>query len=174
MKALAGEFGVKQELENRFLELSPYPLNTFGVLVGPEQGGGTSIQARTRSWSTGKRYPEMGVSIGGVGGFRLMLMPAVSELQIRQEDKIVARVPFAWKSGTWVHLQLESSGVVAGNWMIAGRAWHEGESAPAEPTIRHHFTTEPTTGRAAIWAIPYSEKPIQFDDLLIETRPTPE
>lgn len=174
MKVLAGEFAVQQELENRFLELSPFPLNTFGVIVGPEHGAGTLIRARVRSWQTGKRYPEMGVSLGGAGGFRLMLMPAVAELQIRQEDKIIARSPFAWKSGAWVHLQLESRSAVEGRWTIAGKAWIDGEPVPAESTIRHGSTTQPTTGRAAIWGIPYSEKPIQFDDLIIETRATPE
>src|SRR5262245_7191974 len=49
-KALSGEFAVKQEGENRFLELAPSPLNSFGVLLGPEREGGTSVRARLRSW----------------------------------------------------------------------------------------------------------------------------
>src|SRR5262245_35780697 len=94
--ALKGEFTVKTEGQNRFLELAGDPVNMFGVLLGPERGADTSIRARLRSWPSGKRNPEFGIGLGGTRGYQLWLMPAVNELQIRRENQVLVRAPFTW------------------------------------------------------------------------------
>jgi hypothetical protein len=164
-KVVRGEFAVKQEGTNRFMELSVEQLNTFGVLLGPERGAETSLQARLRGWPTGKRFPEFGVGLGGAKGYQLWLMPAVSEVQIRRDNEILARAPFAWKSGEWVHMQLELRASGDGRWLVAGKAWMDGDKPAADALVRHELSEPPATGRASLWATPYSEKPIQFDDV---------
>ena len=169
-KVLSGEFAVEAEGDNRFLELSVGHVNSFGVLFGPEHGAPMAMQARVRSSLTGKRFPEFGIGLGGVGGYRLWLMPIVQEIQIRQGDSTLARAPFTWTSGTWTSMRLELNQAGDGRWQIGGKAWPQGATEPAEWTIRHEATAAPTAGRAVLWATPYSEKPIQFDDVRIEAR----
>src|SRR5688500_15203153 len=77
---LNGAYAVKKEGGNSVLELPGEPLDTFGFLAGPE--GATQIQARIKADVTGKRMPEFGVGLGGAGGWRLWVMPAVGEVQI--------------------------------------------------------------------------------------------
>jgi hypothetical protein len=169
-KVLSGEFAVRQEAENRFLELETSHLNSFGLFLGPERGVDTAISARMRSWPTGRRFPEFGVGLGGAGGYQLWLMPAVGELQLRFAKAIVARAPLAWKPGEWVHMRLEVRQTSENAWLVNGKGWLEGASEPADWMIRHEPTTAPPNGRPALWGTPYSEKPIHFDDVRIDGR----
>lgn len=169
-KVITGEFTVKEESGNRFLEVGTDHLNSFGVLIGPERGAGTAITVRIRSLTTGKRYPEFGVGLGGVGGLRLILMPSINEIHVRQGDRTIARAPFKWKGGEWVNLHAELTRTGEGRWVFAGKAWMEGASQPAEVLVRHETTEALPNGRAVLWAMPYSEKPIQFDDVRVMER----
>jgi hypothetical protein len=167
-KALRGEFAVQQEKQNRFLEVAPTPLNSFGVLVGPEPGAGTSIKARLRGESIGKRFPEMGIGVGGTKGYQLWLMPAVGQLQVRRDNLILARAPFSFRSGQWIHMHLQVRSEGDGRWRVAGKCWTDGSPAPADWMIQLPLNEAPPTGRPSLWGTPYSEMPIQFDDLRID------
>lgn len=169
-KILSGEFSIKEENSNQFLELSPWPLNSLGLLLGPEQADLATLQARIRGSSTGRRFPEFGIGLGGIGGYRLWLMPAIDQLQIKQGDKVLATIPFIWKSGNWTNLKISVSKSAEARWLVTGKAWNEGDSEPAEWTIRFEAGEAPPTGRASLWGTPYSETPIQFDDVRIEAR----
>lgn len=170
LKVLSGEFAVRQEGQNRFLELGTSPLNTFGLFIGPDRAVDVSITARLRSLPTGKRFPEFGVGLGGAGGFQLWLMPTIGELQLRQGKSELVKAPLAWKPGEWVHLKLEVRKTGENSWLITGKGWLEGQTEPTEWMIRHEPTAAPPNGRASLWGAPYSEKPIQFDDVRIEAR----
>jgi hypothetical protein len=167
-KVLRGEFTVKQEGDNRYLELGAGELNSLGLLAGPEQAGSGSLRARLRGWPTGKRFPEFGVGLGGTRGHQLWLMPAVNEIQIRRDNRILARAPLSFKPGEWVHLHLDIRSSGADRWLVAAKAWWDGEPEPADWMIRHELTDPPPAGRPSLWGTPYSEKPIQFDDVRID------
>lgn len=162
---LNGEFAVKKEGDNQYLEVAPTPLNSFGLLIGPDGQPLRSVSARIRGDATGKRTPEFGVGLGGVGGYLLWVMPAVGELQILCGDDPVARVPFEWKPGTWTMLRLNLR-PDGGKWVVEGKAWPQGQPEPEKWMISTMAEKEPA-GRASIWGTPYSEKVIGFDDVVI-------
>ena len=54
-----------------------------------------------------------------------------------------------------------------GKWLIEGKAWPEGSTEPAQWMITTALKEEPLSGRASLWGVPHSGKPLQFDDLVI-------
>lgn len=167
MLVLAGEFVVKKEAGNAFLEVPGAPLDSFGVLVGPEDGSGNRVAARIYGTKTGKRFPEFGVGLGGASGYRLWLMPAVNELQLVKDDQVKASVPYAWTSGTWTHFRLRLHQAGEGKWRLEGKAWEQGKPEPAQWMITLKATEEAPAGRASLWGIPYTETVIRFDDVAV-------
>lgn len=166
--ALSGEFAVKDVDGNRVLELSPVPLDSLGALFGPasETGAGT-IAARIWAASTGKRVPEFGVGLGDAGGYKLWLIPRQKLLFIRKGDVDVASVAYVnWHTETWTQLRLEVAKANDG-WIVRGKVWADGSKEPADWTITLAEKDQPPSGRASLWANPYSDQPIRFDDLLV-------
>lgn len=154
---------VKEEGANRFLEASPYPTDSAGVLFGPEQS--LAAGARIRADATGKRMPEFGVGVGGPSGPRLLVMPAVGQIQLVQaEDVKLARMAYAWKPGTWTNLRVEAS-QEAGKWIVRGKAWADGEKEP-DWMIQAQTPEKPPGGKAFAFGMPFSDKPFDFDDLM--------
>ena len=76
-------------------------------------------------------------------------------------------MPFEWKSGEWttMRLQVRQAG---DTWKVEGKAW-QGASEPPRMMLSYDEKTEPTTGRASIWGMPFAATPIQFDDLELKT-----
>ena len=160
---LNGAYAVKKEGGNSVLELPGEPLDTFGFLAGPE--GATQIQARIKADVTGKRMPEFGVGLGGAGGWRLWVMPAVGEVQIVRNDDVHKAAKFEWKEGAWTHLKLAAK-QMGDKWQVQGKVWVEGAKEPEAWSVMLE-TTDGVAGRPSVWTIPYSGKPMQVDDLLI-------
>ena len=100
MLVLDGGFGVKQADDNKVLELPGAPLDTFGVLFGPTQVDGVMVSCRIKGDGKGRRYPSFGVSLGGVGGYRLQVSPAKKAVEIIKGDETKATTPLAWESAT--------------------------------------------------------------------------
>ena len=167
--ALAGEFGVVVEGSEHFLELPGSPLDTFGALFGPSNGDPGSLEARFFGSKQGRKFPTFGLSLRGAGGYRLQVSPGKGQLEIYKGDDPLVGVPFAWQSGAWTWLRL-SMAKKDGGWLVEGRAWPEGGSAPSEAQIRWEIASEGTPGRAALWGSPYSGTPIRFDDIRWITR----
>ncbi|MGE5607944.1 MAG: hypothetical protein ACM359_01710 [Bacillota bacterium] len=167
MMVLAGEFAVRKQGGNQVLELPGAPLDTFGVLVGPEASGEAACGARILGLQTGRRFPEFGVGLGGASGYRLWLMPAVGELQLIKGDEVKASVPYPWTSGTWTAMRLQIRKLADGKWRLEGKAWPHGQAEPAAWMIGMDESEKPLTGRASIWGIPYSEQSIQFDEIVM-------
>ena len=121
-----------------------------------------------RAWSktSGRRFPEFGIGVGDIGGYKLMFLPAQKKLELRKNDQVVAAGAYesAWESGTWTTLRLRVA--KAGNgWKVEGKAWPSDGMEPAKPTVSLDVTEAPQPGRASIWAAPFSGQPIRFDDL---------
>ncbi len=163
--ALAGEFSVAVEGAEHVLELPGAPLDTFGVLFGPSNDQPCSLTARFYGTKQGRKFPTFGLSLRGAGGFRLQVSPGKGQLEIYKGDEPLVGVPFTWASGSWTWLRLTMRKQAPG-WVLEGRAWAEGGTAPAEPQVRWESAAEGTAGRAALWGSPYSGTPIWFDDLL--------
>ena len=165
---LDGNFEIKEETANRFMELPGAPLETYGVLFGPafdpESGKSRSLGARIRGEATGRRLPAFGIGLSGIGGYRLQLTASKRAVELYRGDEVVARQRYLWKSGTWLnfHLTLDKT---AEGWAVKGLVWPEGEVRPELPLIEFVDDGESISGKASVWGIPYSGKPIQFDAL---------
>lgn len=164
---LMGDFSVRREKDNSFLELPGAPLESFGLFVGPEKASPSACGARIYGTRTGKRFPEFGVGLGGASGFKLWLMPAVNELQIVRNDQVLAAVPYSWASGTWTVFRLQIRPAGEGKWRVEGKAWESGKTEPAAWMVGTEVTQPPPQGRASLWGVPYAETPIRFDDLVV-------
>ncbi len=161
-----GDFTVKSDGTNKFLELPGEPLESYGLLFGPAQKDNVAVSARIDGTSHGRRGPVFAVGLNGQGGYKLEYSGGKKALEIHKGDAIVASAPFEWKSGEWttLELQIRKAGDV---WKIEGKAW-QGAAGPPAPMLSYDETTEPTPGRASIWGMPYSGTPIQFDDLVLK------
>lgn len=167
MMIMAGAFSVKQNDEDgKFLELPGEPLDTFGLLFGPGVKDDVSASARFFGTKTGRKYPSFGVSLNGVGGYRLQVSAAKSALEFFKGDEPKLTVPFTWTPGTWTTLLITVRKNGAG-WTVEGKAWPSGTPEPDKPLISIEESTAPTSGRAGIWGSPYSGTPIRFSDLLV-------
>lgn len=163
---LQGKFVVSEIEGNKVLELPGEPLETYGVLFGPNQKEGLCVSARIQSDSLKRLYPSFGIGLNGISGPKLLVLPArkVIEIQRGPEAKVSAR--YDWKPGSWTQLRLQVLKVSEGKWRIMGKAWTEGEPEPAE-WILYDDAKEPPNGRPSLWGTPYSGQRILFDDLMV-------
>lgn len=162
---LDGRFAVREEAGEKFLELPGSPLETFGVMFGPAGKEDWGAQARFQGTSRGRRFPAFGISINGVGGYRVMVAPAKRALEILKGDVVKASVPFSWKSGTWTQVRVQIRKTGDDTWQIAGKAWEASQPEPTDWLITWDETQTPINGRAAVWGKPFAGTPIRFDDL---------
>jgi len=163
---MAGTFEVKQDGAGKVLELPGEPLDTFGMLFGPSSKDDVSASARFFGTKKGRKFPTFGISLNGVGGYRLQVSPAKNMLEFIKGDEPKLGVPFTWTSDSWTLLRITVNKTGAG-WVIEGKAWAAGTPEPEKPLITVEEKTEPTAGRAGIWGSPYAGTAIRFDDLLI-------
>jgi hypothetical protein len=164
--AIAGDFTIKADGANKVLELPGEPLDTFGVLLGPAGEGGLSATARFFGTKTGRKFPAFGISLGGVGGYRLIVSGGKKALEIFKGDEAVKSVPFEWASGEWTRLRLQVR-KAGGGWIVEGRAWPAATAEPQTWQVSIDVQEVPPGGRAGLWGSPYSGTPIRFDDLVI-------
>src|SRR5216110_3065495 len=106
---LDGQFAVKEEGGNRFLELPGAPLDTFGILFGPTATDGHAVSARVFGTGKGRRYPTFAVGLNGQGtsAYRLQVSPAKKSVELFKGDAVRASVPYEWQSGAWTRLCLQ-------------------------------------------------------------------
>jgi hypothetical protein len=164
-----GAFTVVERDGNKMLELAGERLDSFGLLFGPAQPAETTASARIQAESTGKRSPEFGIGVGDIGGYRLMLLPAEKKLELRKGDEPVASadLPDPWASGSWVELRLQVRKTPDGTWKVEGKSWPAGKPEPQAWPVSVEVKAAPPAGRASLWGIPFSGKPIRFDDLKV-------
>lgn len=163
---LAGGFAVQQEGGNKFLELPGSPLDTFGAVFGPNEKAGLSASGKFFGTKQGRKFPTFGVSVQGVGGYRLQVSPAKKTLEIFKGDEALKSAPFEWASGAWTSLRIQVR-AAGGKWIVEGKAWPSTSPEPAAWAITLDAAEEPSQGRAALWGSPFSGEPIRFDDLIV-------
>ena len=170
MQRINGNFAVATFEGKNVLELPGEPLDTFGVLFGPADHAELGASARVWSAASGRRFPEFGVGVGDVGGYKVLVLPGQKRLELRKGDDVAAsgemRQP--WKSGTWTNVRLRVSKSPEGRWKVEGKSWPADGAEPAAWDISHEVTEAPTAGRASVWGIPFSGQPLRFDGLAAE------
>jgi hypothetical protein len=165
---LDGDFAVKQEGGNKYLELPGAPLDAFGFMFGPSARHGNEISARMFGTKKGRRYPVFGIALNGVNGYRLQVAPAKRAIELLKGSAVVAKVPFRWGGGEWLRLALRVEQTGAAEWTVSGRVWADDKKAPTKPTITHKEAKEPRNGKPSIWGSPYSGTPIRYDDIVVK------
>lgn len=168
LMVLAGEFAVKGDGTNKFLELPGAPLDSFAVQFGPAELADVAVSVRAFGTAKGRRFPTFGVGLNGVSGYKLQVSPAKKALELLKDQELKASVAFDWKPGTWTNLRLQVRKVKEGEWRIEGKAWQQGSVEPGEWSISLDEKEEPIAGKASVMGSPFSGTPICFDDLKVE------
>ena len=133
--SLNGAFTVEVFEGKKTIVLPGEPLDSMGLLVGPEKGI-TSITARIHAISAGRRSPEFGVGLGGASGYKLWLIPAQKLLQIQKGDETLTSIPFTtWTTATWTTFQLQIQKNADSTTKITGKIWVADKLEPKDPTI---------------------------------------
>jgi hypothetical protein len=162
----AGAFEVKDGGGgNKVLELPGEPLESLGAMFGPAEHNAIDVRAKVWAATTGKRYPEFGVGAADISGYRLLLLPRQKRLVIRKADVEVASAPYdAWKTETWTNFRLtvEPAGAA---WRVTGKAWPAEAEESKAATVVLEEKDKPSVGRGSIWGMPFSGKPIRYDDI---------
>ena len=163
---LDGTFAVREFESNKCLELDGTPIGAFGALFGP--AGLISCEVSARIWAqpTGKRFPEFGIGANDAGGYKVIVLPGRSLVELRKGDDAVASAPFQWTPSTWTQFKLRVTGSGI-SWTVQAKAWPASASEPGDWPLSARDSTAPTPGRASLWANDYSEKPVRFDDLKV-------
>ena len=169
MQVVSGAFTVAEFNGDKVLQVPGEPLDTLGVLFGPPGQVELTVAARVHGESAGRRHPEFGVGAGDVAGFRLMLLPGQKRLELRKGDDPIAGAEYAWRwvSGSWTELRLRIRKTPNGTWRIEGKSWRAGDREPQQWAVSVEEKEQPVAGRASLWAVPFSGKPIRFDNLAV-------
>ena len=162
---LGGDFRIRHEGKEHFLELAGKPVNLHAAMFGPPTQSSVRAEVRVRGQRRGRRaFPAFGLGLNGVSGYRLMVSPAKGKLELFKADTPVRAVPFQWKHDAWTHLRLELA-PLGKTCQLTAWAWAGGDKAPDKPTLEWRDLQPPLPGRATIWGAPFAGTPIRFDDL---------
>jgi hypothetical protein len=176
LQSVGGGFRVAEVEGNKVLELPGEPLEIGGLLFGPPEKA-LDVRAKVMAEKSGRRMPEFGVGTGDVGGYRLMYIPAAHRLELRHGDEVIAASDKLdeFTPGRWTWLRLRVAKNAEGRWFADGKLWPAEANTPEPPAWKVTFEVkEPASpGRASVWAVPFSGKPIRFDDLSVSAPTTP-
>lgn len=165
LTVLDGQFAVREESGNKFLELPGSPLETYGVVFGPNQAAGLEIRARIRGTKTGRKFPTLAAGLNGPSGYKLRVVPAKGNVELVRGEDVLVSVPFVWKSGEWTQFRLHAI-KSAGGVSVEGKVW-QGDSEPKDWTASTLDKEPLRAGKSGVWGLPFSGTPIQFDDLKV-------
>jgi hypothetical protein len=59
-------------------------------------------------------------------------------------------------------------------WIITGKVWPADAAEPAEATVKADDKSLKGQGKAGVWATPYSETPVFFDDMEVKVELPPQ
>jgi len=165
---LDGQFAVREDSGNRFVELPGAPLESFGFLFGPNESSGVEAGARILATRSGRKFPTFGLGLNGASGYRLQVAAAKNAVELLRGDVVVSSVPFAWKTGVWTELRLALRKTGESTFRLEGTVWPADATAPATPTLTFEETRVQPAGKASVWGLPFSGTPIRFDDLSVK------
>jgi hypothetical protein len=135
--------------------------------VGPSAAGAASIQARVFASKRARSVPRFGISVHGMSGHRLMVNAARKQLELVKGEQVVASAPLQWTSEQWMTLKIEAKPLATDQWQIEGSAWSDGQQASAVKVAAKAQGLK-GQGKCSLWATPYSQTPVYFDDLELE------
>lgn len=165
---VAGQAASVREVDgNRFLEIPEAPSEPYGLMFGPAHREDWGAQARFFGTRRGRTFPAFGVSLNTIGGYRVQVSPAKKAIEIYKGDLTMASAPYDWESDTWTQVRVQIRKTGEDVWTISGKAWKDGNPEPDDWTIEWVETESPISGRAIVWGMPYSGRPIRVDDLKI-------
>lgn len=135
--------------------------------IGPSAGGRASIQARVFASKRARSVPRFGISVHGMSGHRLMVNAAKKQLELVKGDQLLASAPLTWVSEQWITLRIEVAQASGDQWQIEGKAWTEGQEDKA---VKVSATAKGLKGqgKCSLWATPYSQTPVYFDDITLQ------
>lgn len=166
------KFSIVEDGANKVLQMEGQPIVEGGVLMGKSIKGGASVTARIKAAGKRRTQPKFGVGLHGVSGPRLLFVPAAKTVEIvRNTDKeeTVASAPLEWKSGDWMWAELTLTPAADGKTStVEGRIWADGQPRPEKPVLTWASPDAPGQGKASVWAVPYAELPVQFDEVEIK------
>jgi hypothetical protein len=165
---LDGNFAVRSDGTNQFLELPGAPLDSFSVQFGPAESANVAVAARVFGTARGRRAPVFGVGLCGVAGFKLQVAPAKKALELLKDQEVKVSAPFEWKTETWTWLRLQVRKLAANEWRVEGRAWTAGDPEPKTWQVTFTDSEAPPSGRASALGSPFAGTPIRYDDLVVE------
>ncbi|MEQ1751059.1 MAG: hypothetical protein ABL974_16640 [Prosthecobacter sp.] len=158
---------------NKAIMIGGTPIVDASAQLAVSAAGESSIQAKVFASKRGRSVPKFGISVHGMSGYRLLINAAKKQLELVKGEAVTASVPYTWTSETWVQMKLEVKRGVGDAWVITGKAWAADASEPAEPSIKHADKDLKGQGKAGVWATPYAETPIYFDDIEVKIEVAP-
>ena len=136
--------------------------------LGDSAAGNAVIQGRVFASKKGRSSPRFGISVHGMSGPRLYVNPAKKQIELVRGDQSLATAPFTWTSDVWLNLRLEVQKGEGDKWAVKAYAWPDKDTQPADAVLKHELSGLKGQGKCTLWATPYSNTPIYFDDLHIE------
>ncbi len=152
---------------NGAMQLPAEPLALHGVMFGPALRENLRVAARFKAESIGRQFPEFGLGVNGIGGFRLMVSPGQKKLLLFRNDVSVHEVEHTWVPGDWTHLAMQIRRLPGLKWSVSAKVWHSSQIEPADWQLEWIHHSEPLPGRATVWGRPLSGNPIAVDDLRV-------
>ena len=149
------------------LRLPAEPLELHGVMFGPALLDNLRVDARFRAESKGRQFPEFGLGLNGISGFRVMVSPGQKKLKLFRNDMLEHEIDHTWVPGDWTHMTLQIQSLPGLKWRVMAKVWHNSELEPKEWQLFWTESVEPLTGRATVWGQPFSGTPIAVDDLRV-------
>ncbi len=149
---------------NKAIMISPENLVDASAQLAVSAAGESVIQAKVFASKQGRSNPRFGVAVHGMSGYRLIVNAPKKQLELIKSDTTLASIPFTWTTDAWLWMKLEArkSGE---DWIITGKTWEADATEPAEAQIKHTDKGLKGQGKASVWATPYSQTPIYFDDI---------
>jgi hypothetical protein len=166
------KFTIVADGGKKYLELAGQPILDAGMLLGKSVKGPCTVTAKIKA--TGKRrvQPRFGVGLHGISGPRLFVVPGEKSVKIvknTDKEETVAIAAYAWTSATWTWLELNVKPSADGKTStVEARVWEDGKARPEAALLTWANPDPPAQGKASIWATPYTELPVQFDDVEVK------
>ena len=149
------------------LQLPGTPLEMHGVMFGPALLENVRVAARFKCEANGRQFPEFGLGLNGISGFRVMVSPGQKKLKLFRNDVLVHEMDHTWVPGDWTHMTFQIQSLPGLKWRVMAKVWHSSELEPKEWQLMWTESVEPLTGRATVWGQPFTGTPIAIDDLRV-------
>jgi hypothetical protein len=157
------------QAQGKALEVTPTPLATAQLQLGPSARGNASITATILSTKAARSYPQYGVTLYGNSGLKAILNPAKKQLELWKAEELLQTTPLSWQDQQWYQLTLRASLKPDHTFQIDVVLT---TTAPSTTplTLTHQLAKLSTQGKAGLIAIPYSGTPIYFDQVQLSVQ----